>query len=307
MNTLSSLVYMNIDLVQDLSSLLIDGYLDSKSIREAHDETTSKKIQSLTKNQLTNDLKKTKNDKDINKVTDENCLEYVDNTKALEGRTYGRNEVTYKKVYSLFYFYNILIPTMKRLNLIRSITAKDIIDNNVYDGEFVEFHGNMSINILSNTIENTINILKSYNIKTLDERVYTKDIGPLTYTMIVDILTYINKELARNNTFDCLVNMGNSNAVLNLNFNYVDKKGALYDIAQCNCKVFGKVCKVATKKTEHISLLRKTGLDSYYETLLTSINPYLILLNDSGYLIPLDIITDIYSPAIQVIPVGISV
>ena len=123
MNTLSSLVYMNVDLVQDLSSLLIDGYLESKSIREANDETVSKKIQSLTKNQLTNDLKKTISDKEVNKVTDENCLEYVDNTKALENRTYGRHEVTYKKVYSMFYFYNILIPTMKRLNLIRSITV----------------------------------------------------------------------------------------------------------------------------------------------------------------------------------------
>ncbi len=80
----------------------------------------------------------------------------------------------------------------------------------------------------------------------------------------------------------------------------------MYDITYCNCKVLCKVLKIVQDKS-NIDLLRKTGMSSYYNKFLKSINPYFSILNDNDILTFNNIVTSIQGPAIQALPIAMYV
>ena len=145
----------------------------------------------------------------------------------------------------------------------------------------------------------------NYGTLSLDKLFNNESIGPLTYTVILELLKSIQKSLSKGNTFEAFVNPPSLSFILILNSSYTSKFSYIYDIESCNCTIFGKVARIIKSSEEHISELRKTGLGTYYTNLLNSFNPYFQVLNDNGFSIPSDFITDIQGPVLEIIPISI--
>lgn len=298
-------IYLNQDEIQNLSSILIDGYFESITIKQISDNTVTGRYQHNNKSQCSNDYKNTKGDKDDNTVIGNSCYNYGDIFRYLEGRNFDRNDVTLKRVYASFSYYNNLRNKMNTLGVIKYINNSSPSINNIYSGDYVDLTGCLEVNTISNCIDNCIFILNNYGTSHLDNLFDTKHIGPLTYTMICELLKTIQKELNKGATFDIIINCLGINCVLPINSTYTSKHSYIYDDASCDCCILGKVSKVAYTPSESIGMLRKTGLDSYYTKLLNSFIPYFHFLNNNGFLIPGEFITSINGPALEIIPLSI--
>ncbi|MFR1709234.1 MAG: hypothetical protein ACLSV2_10060 [Clostridium sp.] len=298
-------VYLNQDAIQDLSSILIDGYFESITIKQINDNTITGRYQNNNKNQCANDYKNTKGDKDDNTVICNSCYNYGDILRYLEGRTFDRNDITIKKVYASFSIYNSLRNRMNNLGIIKYINDSSPSINNIYPGDYVEITGCLEVNTISNCIDNCILILNNYGTSNLDKLFDNKHIGPLTYTMIYELFKTVQKALNKGTTFDIIMNRLGVTCILPINSTYTSKHSYIYDDASCDCCILGKVSKVAHTPGENIGMLRKTGLDSYYTELLNSFIPYLQVLNDNGFLIPGEFITSLNGPALEIIPLSI--
>ncbi|GAA0773412.1 hypothetical protein GCM10008908_21570 [Clostridium subterminale] len=298
-------IYLNQDAIQDLSSILIDGYFESITIKQISDNTVTGRYQNNNKSQCTNDYKNTKGDKDDNTVIGNSCYNYGDICRYLEGRNFDRNDITLKRVYASFSIYNNLRNKMNSLGLIKYINDSNPSISNVYPGDYVDITGCLEVNTISNCIDNCILILNNYGTSNLDKLFDNKHIGPLSYTIICELLKTIQKELNKGSTFDITINSLGVTCILPINSTYISKHSYIYDDASCDCCILGKVSNVAYTPTESIGMLRKTGLDSYYTKLLNSFIPYFQVLNDNGFLIPGEFITSFNGPALEIIPLSI--
>lgn len=300
-------IYLNQDMVQDISSVLIDGYFDSITVKKVNDNSFTGRYQNNNKGQHSEDYKNTKGDKDDSTTTGKSCYNYEDSLKYLENKNYDRNDITIKKTYSSFLYYNNLKKTMESLNMVKYIDERQYSIYDIFNDDYVEFEGSLNINPLSNTIDNWILILTNYGPSSLDKLFDNTNLGPLTYTLILELLKSIQKLLIKGNTLEVLVNSNSFSSILTLNTSYTSKFSYIYDIEACNCTIFGKVASVIKSPGENISELRKTGLTTYYKNLLNSFKPYFQVLNDNGFSIPSDFITDIRSPALEIIPISICI
>ncbi|WP_346939264.1 hypothetical protein [uncultured Clostridium sp.] len=300
-------IYLNQDEIQNLSSILIDGYFDSITIKQISDNTVTGRYQHNNKSHCSNDYKNTKGDKDDNTAICNSCYNYGDICRYLEGRNFDRNDVTLKRVYASFSIYNNLRNKMNTLGIIKYINDSTPSINNIYPGDYVDLTGCLEVNTISNCIDSCILILNNYGTSNLDNLFDNKHIGPLTYTMICELLKTIQKELNKGATFDITINSLGVTCILPINSTYTSKHSYIYDDASCDCCILGKVSKVAYTPSESIGMLRKTGLDSYYTKLLNSFIPYFKFLNNNGFLIPGEFITSINGPALEIIPLSICI
>ncbi|ASW44189.1 DUF6414 family protein [Clostridium isatidis] len=305
--SLLSPIYLNQDMIQDISSILINGYFESITIRKVNDNTYTGKYQNNNKGQHSEDYKNTKGDKDDSTTIGKSCYNYEDSLKYLESKNYDRNDITIKRAYSTFLYYNILKRAMIDLNLIKNLNNNQASIDDIFNGDYVEFNGSLKINSLSNTIDNCILILTNYDPSSLDKQFNNSNLGPLTYTSILELLKSMQKLLIKGNTLEVLVKSNSFSSILSLNTNYTSKFSYIYDLEACNCTVFGKVASVIKSSKENISELRKTGLTEYYKSLLNSFKPYFKVLNDNGFSIPREFITEIYGPALEIVPISICI
>lgn len=302
---LLSPIYLNQEMIQDISSVVIDGFFDSITIKQINDNTITGRYQNNNKAQQSKDYKNTKGDKDDSTTTGKSSYNYEDSLKFLEGKNYDRNDVTIKRVYSSFRFYNNLRNAMDNRQLIKYIDENQSSIDDIFAGDYVEFKGCLKLNSLSNCIDNCILILTNYGTSSLDKLFDNTRIGPLTYTIILELLKSIQKLLNKGNTFETFVDTPSISYILSLNSNYTSKFSYIYDIESCNCTILGKVARIIKSPEETICEFRKTGLDTYYINLLNSFKPYFQVLNNNGFLIPSDFITDIHGPALEIIPLSI--
>lgn len=300
-------IYLNLDFIQDLSSILINGYFDSITIKQINDNTITGRYQNNNKSQHTNDYKNTSGDKDDSTTLGNSCYNYEDMLRYSEGRNFDRNDVTMKRAFSVFSYYNSLKNTMENFHLIRHINADYSCIENISFGDYVELTGSLEVTLLSNNIDNCILILNNYGTSSLDKLFDNKSIGPLTYTVILELLKSIQKSLYKGNTYDIFVNNPGLSCILTLNSTYTSKFSYIYDNASCNCSFLGKVTKAAYTSNDNISLLKKTGLNLYYTNLINSFKPYFQVLNDNGFSIPNEFITNITGPALEIIPISICI
>lgn len=302
-------IYLDKGFILDLYSILIDGYLESKSIRVINDKSDSIRLQKSCRKQKSKDKKKSNNDKVKNKIRDRALSNYDEFLGSLDDRNSNRNECSIKRVYTTFYLLFSLKDRMYKKNMIRNITEEDILKNNIKCGEYVEFNGNISIDTTLNKVNNLIDIIECYDSNELNKLLVDKQIGSsiTNYTVILNILKTLSAHLTKNNTVNMVMDLNQCKAVLNVNLNYFsDKNAYIYDEAFSACKVLCKVTNVVDS-TKNIDLLAKTGMSQYYTEFLNSLNPYLNLLNDNNIITPKDLLISIEQPAIQVIPMAIYV
>lgn len=318
-------VYLNKFLIQDLYSILINGYLESTSFKYTIDKTDTLKLQKATKNQHTKDdtYSKKRNryhcnennfctkDKEKNLIRGDCFLNEWDYLGIFNDQSSNTRELSITKLYTTFYLFCNLRNMMMGKNMIKVINNEDIENNNVRYGEYVQFTANINNSSLPSQINTLINTIECYDIEKLNSLIEKKDISKDSsfnnYGTMIQQLKNLEKCLDTNNTIDMIVNFKKCSGVLCVNKNnFLENNINMYDISDCNCTVLGKVIKVIDKE-DRIDLLRKTCLTEYYNKFLKSIKPYLNILYESNIILLEDIITEISGPSIQVIPIAIYV
>lgn len=286
-------IYTNRNLILDLASFLVEGYLESKSIKSVKEQEDTLRIALDYKEQGT--------------TKDKSTTDTSEKSGYINVESEISDEITIKKVYTTFYFFNNIKDILRKKKLVRDITEYDIINKNICCGEYIEFSAKISTTSTLGAINRIIDVLESYDIKVLDSLI-KDNIGGLTNcSVILKQLKNINGYLSKNSTTDLIMNFNSARAVLDININnFCDKNACIYDTAYSECKTLCKIIKTVDENSS-IDLLRKTGISDYCCDFFNSIKPYLKVLSDKGILVPNNFITKINGPAIQVIPIAIYV
>lgn len=245
------------------------------------------------------------NDLNLNVVYDETILNYDEYYHFLENKLDYFNEETSSRSYTIFSFYNTILSLMCNLSLVKTIDKKTENLDGLCLGDYLLLYGTLNINTVTNYVDNLINVLNSYGTITLDTSFDNSSIGPLTYTVMVKLLTTIQLELTKGNSTYVTIKLPGINTLLSLSNIYTTAGTLLYDSNGASVVVFGKISNILYDPSERISLFAKTGLPEYYQTLLKSFTPYLQVLNTNGYYVPTDYISSLSGPALQLIPVSI--
>lgn len=318
-------IYLNKMLIQDLYSILINGYLQSTSIKYITDRTDSvrlqKELEKNCRNENTYSKKKNKfhnreksicnKDKERLSIKSDCISDECNIMGSLDGKNTNIKEFGVTKIYTTFHLFYNLKNMMMNENMIKQITEQDIINNNIKCGDYVEFEGNMDSSCIVSQLDSLINTIECYDINKLNNLILENNKNNINsinnYTVILKELKILNENLKKYNTRDMVVRLKNCSGVLSLNINnFSEESPYMYDAAYCNCKILCKVLRVAENKNK-IDLLRKTGMSNYYNKLLTTMTPYLNLLNNNDILTFDNIKTTIEGPAIQGIPIAIYV
>lgn len=306
--TINTPIYINRNLILDLYSILIDGYIDSREILTANSTDNNLKVQGARKNGENEDSKKTDaNDKNIVNGKGNNCSEEF--LGYLEHKNSSRNQIRIKKTYTSFQMFNKMKEIMKKNNMIKTIRNTDIKASPIVFGEYIEFEGVISSISVQSQINTVINIFECYDPKVLDKLLISKDAeAPITnYSVLLKQLKILSDLLSKNNTVTMIMENNHFSSVLNVNLNYfLDKNSYIYDQVNCKCRVLCKVIKT-TKEHECINLLDKTCMSDYYEKLLESVKQYLSVLDKNNIIAPQTFSTNIDYPAIQAIPIAMYV
>ncbi|WP_061994292.1 hypothetical protein [Clostridium sp. ATCC 25772] len=292
-------LYLNGGLIQDLSGLLIDGYIQTKTLKCITEDMGNARLEKYLK--------------DTNKIEKDKSPIGLDGTNegltrgTLDGRAINREEYSISKTYATFSFFRQVRESMNDNNMYSVINSKDIILGKVKPGNHVEFYGVVSsMSILSN-INEMIDTISCYDI-TLLNGLLPKD-TLINYNTIINQLNMIKKYLTLNNTFDMIMDLGCCKAIINVhNDNFISKTTHSYDFCNCNCTVMGKVICVCNKN-QHVDLLRKSCNGDFFRKLILNMKPYFEILEKQGIVLP-EIIdeklcaTKINGPCIQIIPIA---
>lgn len=330
-------VYINTSIVQDLSSVLLDGYYDSKICRTSYDNYILGRLQDLCRRQNTDDIKtspfsatgtrppslnnpasprgpkldpvlsKDVTNTNLTLTLDEAILNYDEFLKFFDTRSSTFSEVTATKRFTLAYFLQLIKDVLRSKCLLKNIDSNCLDINTVCPGDYIILHSCLSVNSLYTYTSTLISILNGYGTAFLDSSFDNSAIGPLTYTMIVNLLNTISSALSKNNTTEFLASSKCLNSNLTLVNSYYTNSGYIYDLNNSQCSIFAKVTKVITYLDEALNLFEKTGLSAYYTSLLNSFKPYLDILNQNGYAVPVEYTQYLSSPALELIPISISV
>lgn len=162
-------IYLNEKLLSDVYPIVIDGFIESKSIRLMQDKSDFIRLQTGRKNQISEDNKISNNDKDRNKVEDVSQSIVNDFSGYLDDRSVNRNELTIKRIYTKFYLFYDLRNALINKNMLRFVTDEDIINNNLIPGEYIEFDSNIISESTCNEVTNLLDIIKCYDSKELNK------------------------------------------------------------------------------------------------------------------------------------------
>lgn len=303
-------IYANREIILDLYSIIIDGYLESVSIKRVEDKSDNFRVQNGRKNVKSNDFKKSYTSKDKISIAENECIDkYRDFSGTIDDKNSIRDEISVKRIYTNFHILNKLKNVMVAENMIKYMKKGKISSENIVRGEYIEVEGCISPISLITEINTMIDIIETYDDKELNKLLKNQQDREvfMDYSIILKHLKNLNKQLSSHNTTNMIIDCGYYKVVLNINTNnFSDKNVYMYDNVHCNCKVLCKVIKVVDEN-KHIDLLCKTCMSSYYNELLKSISTHLDILRENNIILPNNIITEIKGPAIQAIPIAIYV
>ena len=284
---LDLLIYLDEVLIMNLSSAFFSGYVDIRTHREINDKHIAGKIheenkeQSYEEDRYSKDIREGYKGKiSIEVGTYQNSIA---NDRFLETTNSTRVENEIKKIYTSFSLHNDLINGLYEKKMIREINNNI---NNISVGEYIELTGNITTISVVSYLDVLIDILTCYGTDELNKLLKNNGICKLDYTKILNMLTHLLDLLTKNNTQDLLIRFNDTSLILIVNTKFfLNENACIFDKVHCSCKVIGKVMKIS-EPDDKISLLRKTAQFEYYERLINSINPLLIILQNEGIIIP---------------------
>ncbi|MBU5454279.1 hypothetical protein [Caproiciproducens sp. MSJ-32] len=308
---LDLLIYLDENLIKNLNSLALNGYIDIRTFKKVRDRSVGGIVSSADKDGKSWDSKEGKDKIEGYKTKHKNYANssYCGNERSLEfeGKNFDRNEQEIKKINTSFTFHSDLLNFLKRNNSIKNIVET----NNLRDisiGDYIEIKGNVQETSIFNYIDTLLKVFNCYGYDFLNSLINDNKEYKLNYTIIANLLTELKNSITVSETRDLIIKSGNTFLVLPVNENYfLDSHFNMFDIVHCSCKVFGKVMMVKEDKAKCISLLRKSSQESYYEELLNSIDPYLRLLERNNIILPKKVDCNIKGKMIMILPISICI
>lgn len=310
-NPFDILVYIDDNLVKNLSSLVLTGYIETVTLTQAFDKTLQAGMREGDKNESSNQGSITRIEKEG--FRDKNCLDscndsmhhYLD--KDIDARQCIKEERKIQTTYTTFVLNGSLMSYLRKNQELHSKIETDIENDNIEVGDLIEIQGtitNCCILTYIDTLINFLNIFGEDYLNTLFKECNCK----INYSMFLKMLTYLKSILSLNDTVDLIMETGNGKVVLTVNKNnFMNNKFSMFDNVNCHCKVVGKVIKTCTEESDTISLLRKTGQEDFFEDFFEKSKPLLECLEKNDFVLPICPKLRLDKCAIQVMPLNIYV
>ncbi|MCE5221232.1 MAG: hypothetical protein LLF98_08180 [Clostridium sp.] len=308
-NPFDVLIYLDENLIRNLSSLVLTGFIETITQSQSFDRTLSAGFHQGDKIESSNERRIIKSEregfKDKNKLEDNNnnLHHHIDNE--IDARQCIREEKQVKTTYTTFVLNGNLINYLNENKQLQHKNETDIENDNIYQGDLIEIEGTITNKGVLSYIDALINLITIFETEYLDT--LTKDCtGKINFSMFLKMLTYIKSILTYNNTQDLIMKSGSGTAILTVNKdNFMNNRCNMFDNINCHCKVVGKVIKTCSEEDDSISLLRKTGQEKFYENFFDQCKPLLECLKKNDILVPECPDLRINKCAIQIMPLNI--
>ncbi|MGM9935639.1 hypothetical protein [uncultured Clostridium sp.] len=308
-NPFDILVYLDENLVKNLASLVLTGYIETITLTQAFDRTLKAGMKEENRIENSNQGSVTRIEregfKDKNQLDACNSFEHHELDNDIDAIQCVREERKIQTTYTTFVLNGNLVSYLTKNNELKHKDVTDVRSDDIYAGDIIEIEGtltNSSVMCYIDCLVNLIDIFGTDYLNTLLKEVETK----MNFTMFQKMLTHLNSILNCNNTQDLIMNVGNGKAVLTVNKdNFMNSQCNIFDKVNCHCKVIGKVIKTCNDDNDTISLLRKTGQESFYETFFEKSKPLIDCLEANGFFVPECPDLRINECAMQIMPINI--
>lgn len=308
-NPFDVLVYLDENLIRNLSSLVLTGFIETVTRTQAFDRTISAGFHEGNRLESFNEGRISRNEregyKDKNKLEANHHSDHHHIDKDLDAKQCIREEKQVKTTYTTFVLNNTLITHLNENKQLQRKNESDIENNNIYPGDLIEIEGTITNRGVIPYIDTLINLITIFGVEYLET--LAKDCkGIINFSIFLKMLTYIKSILTYNNTQDLIMTSGSGTAILTVNRdNFMNNKYSIFDNTNCRCRVVGKVIKTCTEECDSISLLRKTGQEDFYEKFLEQSQPLLECLKKNNIMVPECPDLRINECAIQIMPLNI--
>ncbi|OOM07359.1 DUF6414 family protein [Clostridium saccharobutylicum] len=308
-NLFDVLVYLDENLVRNLSSLVLTGYIETTTLTQSFDRTLSAGIRDGDKNENFNQGIYTKTEregyKDKNSQQSNNALINYHVDRDFDAKQCVKEERQIKTTYTTFVLNGNLINHLNKNNQLHHKDETDIEKNNVYTGDLIEIEGTITNECILTYIDTLTNLLNIFGCEYLNSLLQKKE-TKINFSMFLKMLTYLQEILKCNNTLDLIMKTGNGTVILTVNKdNFMNGQCNIFDKINCHCKVVGKVIKTCSVESDTISLLRKTGQEKFYENFFKKCEPLLECLTRNDIVIPQCPKLRLEQCAIQIMPLNI--
>lgn len=305
------LVYLDENLVKNLNSVVLNGYIDIRTFRKIKDRTIGGNIRSSNKEAKSWDYKVGKDKIQGYKTKHKNYGDgfHSSNEKnfGFEGRDFDRNEQEIKKINTVFTLHHDLLNQLKRNNSVKNIENPNKVGD-ISIGDYIEISGSVQETSMPLYIDTLLRIFNCYGYDFLNNLIKDKQEYKLNYNIIGNLLTELRNSITVNETRDLIIKNNDISLVLPVNKNnFLSSHFNMFDLVYCRCKIFGKVMMVKEDRIKCISLLRKSSQEDYYQEVLNSIDPYLKLLEKNNILLPKKIDCNIKGKMIMILPISICI
>lgn len=315
-------IYLDSLLINGLSSVFLNGYIQKITVTKTVDNYMSGRIDDGLKTHDHNEYTKSKqrnkqeitpksNDSHVkSKSNSTYCCDEDFRNESLEGRRNVRLQESNETIYTCFSLHRELHNYMNSNSIIKNNITKDNIMNMSFNsGDYIEIKGEITCISMTCYLDYLITIIDSFNtpenVNLLDNLLKENNPGIWTYNSLLKVLIHFKETLSKQNTGDVIVNCGEKTVVLTvIDDNFLESKAHIFDKSNCCLTIFGKVLKHCSFG-ESLSLIRKTGHPDYYEGFLNNLEPYLQILRDNGISIPEAPKTNYDENTLFIIPISI--
>ncbi|GAA0078364.1 hypothetical protein UT300005_27430 [Clostridium sp. CTA-5] len=310
-NPFAVLIYLDENLVRNLSSLVLSGYIETRIQRKIKDSTIHTGVHVESRNgsskQETNGTLEREGYRDENEGNLINAEQHNQICRDLDGKAFIRQEDELRKTYTTFALNGNLNNYLNEGQFLQTRTGNNIISDEIESGELIEIEGTITNESLLAYVDTLIKLLSSIGCDNLNLLLDGKKSKLLNFSVLLNMLTHLQETLKLNDTQDLIMSTGEGSAILTVNKNnFMHNDYNIFDRVNCNCKVIGKVVKTCSR-TGCINFLRKTGAEDFYEKFLESCDFLLECLKENGIVVPERPCCKIENNGIQVMPISISI
>ena len=308
-NPFDVLVYLDENLVRNLSSLVLTGFIETITRTQAFDRTLSAGFHEGDRIESSNQGSITKIEregfKDKNKLEANNNFESHHLDKDIDAKQIIREEKQVRTTITTFVLNGNLIDHLNENKQLQHKNQTDIENDNIFPGDLIEIEGIITNMSVTSYIDTLINLVTIFGTEYL-ESITKNCTGKINFSIFLKMLTYIKSILTYNNTEDLIMKSGNGIAILTVNKdNFMNNRCSIFDHINCHCRVVGKVIKTCSEECDSISLLRKTGQEKFYENFFEKYKPLLECLKKNDIFVPECPDLRINECAIQIMPLNI--
>lgn len=289
--TLGLLMYLDENLVKNLSSLLLSGYIEIRTTKLIQDRTLLGKAATDTREHNFGEDRNGQDEREGFRGSNCSNVQQYEvhnfNSAGLEDREFVRREEELKTIYTTFSLHSQIITNLKESKSVKDFDNITINEGDVSEGDYVKISGHLTTESVNAYLDALLTVFNGFGCDNLNKMLTTKSSGSMDFTQMNYVINHLSTILNANSTQDMILTCGDTPVILNVNNNnFLNSNAYIFDKVDCPCTVYGKVIRVAPNG-ECVSLLRKTGQHSFYENLLNNCCcPYCDMLTSNGIVVP---------------------